>query len=64
MLQPYTATSIAGLLKLRRLSALTNCLYRLSQAAVYFSFSKPSRTKLLTTRMAETFSCTEALRLS
>ena len=48
----------------RRLSALTNWSYRLWQALVYFSFSKPSRTKLFTTRMAETFSCTDAFRAS
>ena len=45
-------------------SVRTKRVQRFSAAFRNFSPSKPSRTKLFTTRMAEMFSCTLALRSS
>ena len=64
MMEPYTASIMMGLFRAMKLSAFTNRRYTLAAALANFSFSYFSRTKAFTTRMAETFSCTLALRAS
>ena len=64
MMHPYTTSIIAGLLKAIMLSALTNSFFRLPAASLNLLFSWSSRTNALTTRIADTFSCTLALSAS